>query len=154
MHEQIPDMMLDIYGTGRLESELRQQIQEKGLETCVSLRGWTSSPLVEHSNSDIYVLTSDYEGMPNALMEALAMGLPCISTDCDTGPEDLITDGENGFLIDLQQLFYVSTTKDRSPACLFCWQRIRFSLCLNYVMHCYRGMSQACQVSKLLFLIR
>ena len=44
-------------------------------------------------------MSSDFEGMPNALMEAMAVGLPCISTDCDTGPSDLITDGENGYLI-------------------------------------------------------
>lgn len=101
IHEQYPDMILDIYGTGQLENDLLQQIREKNLEQCVTLRGWTSNSLGEYSKSDIYVMTSDYEGMPNALMEALAMGLPCISTDCDTGPEDLITDGENGFLIDV-----------------------------------------------------
>jgi glycosyltransferase involved in cell wall biosynthesis len=44
-------------------------------------------------------MTSDYEGMPNALAEAMAIGLPSISTDCKTGPRDLIDDGKNGFLI-------------------------------------------------------
>ena len=44
-------------------------------------------------------MSSDYEGMPNALAEAMATGLVCISTDCRTGPRDLIKDGENGFLV-------------------------------------------------------
>ena len=49
--------------------------------------------------SDLFILTSNAEGMPNSLMEAMAAGLACISTDCPTGPSDLIEDGTNGILI-------------------------------------------------------
>lgn len=94
-----PDAVVNIFGKGGLEQQLGQQIEEKGLQNSVFLRGWTQDTLGEYEKGDIYVLSSDYEGMPNALMEAMAAGLPCVSTDCDTGPEDLITDGENGFLI-------------------------------------------------------
>ena len=48
---------------------------------------------------DLYILSSDFEGMPNSLMEAMAAGVPCISTDCPTGPSDLIVDGESGLLV-------------------------------------------------------
>ena len=47
-------------------------------------------------------MSSDYEGMPNALMEAMAEGLPCISTDCETGPADLIESRKNGILVPIK----------------------------------------------------
>ena len=53
----------------------------------------------EYQKGDMYLLTSDYEGMPNALMEAMALGMPCIATDCPTGPGELIKHGESGLLI-------------------------------------------------------
>ena len=53
----------------------------------------------EYGKYDLYLLTSDYEGMPNSLMEAMGAGLPCIATDCPTGPSELIEDGKSGFLV-------------------------------------------------------
>lgn len=97
--EKYPDAQLDIFGKGNLEDSLRIAIREMGLEGSVRLKGWTQDTLGEYANGDIYVMSSNYEGMPNALMEAMAVGLLCVSTDCDTGPEDLIVDGENGYLV-------------------------------------------------------
>lgn len=97
--EKYPDAQLDIFGKGLEETALRNLITELDLQNNVRLLGWTENTVREYVNSDVYVLASDFEGMPNALMEAMAVGLPCISTDCDTGPEDLITDGENGYLV-------------------------------------------------------
>ena len=57
--------------------------------------------------TELFVMSSDYEGMPNALIEALAMGVPCISSDCRTGPKSLIRDGQTGLLFrtgDLESL--------------------------------------------------
>ena len=51
------------------------------------------------NGSSMFVLSSDYEGMPNALLEAMGLGIPCISTNCPTGPEDIIIDKENGRLV-------------------------------------------------------
>ena len=98
-HEKHPDLRLDIYGDGDDRSLIEKKISDAGLQNVVSLKGWTQDILSEYEKSDLFVMSSKYEGMPNSLMEAMACGLVCVSTDCETGPSDLITDGENGFLV-------------------------------------------------------
>lgn len=89
-----------IFGTGSKKDFLEKKIRELGLENRIHLMGVTSSVAIELSKAKIFVLSSNYEGMPNALMEAMAVGLPCISTDCPCGgPRELIMDGQNGFLV-------------------------------------------------------
>ena len=95
------DVNLDIYGKGAEEGRLIALINELGLEDYVILKGWQQNVSSSCSEYDAFLLTSNYEGMPNALMEAMAMGLPCISTNCATGPSDLITDNENGILVEV-----------------------------------------------------
>ena len=63
--------------------------------------GRSNCMLKEYASADAFVLSSDFEGMPNALVEAMASGLVCISTDCKTGPRDMIIDGECGFLVNV-----------------------------------------------------
>ena len=94
-----PEVKVDIYGKGAEEERLSGMIADMDISDNVSLKGWTQDTVGEYLQHDAYIMSSDFEGMPNALMEAMAVGLPCISTDCDTGPSDLITDGENGYLI-------------------------------------------------------
>lgn len=86
----------DIFGT---EKKLRELIQKYHLEKRVFLAGWVKDMEVRYTQADAFVFGSDYEGLPNALMEAMASGLPCISTDCPTGPSVLIHSGENGLLV-------------------------------------------------------
>lgn len=88
-----------IYGEGELRNDLTHEINKRNLEKNIYLMGYTSNIIEAYNKSDIYVMTSNYEGMPNALMEAMAVGLPCISTDCPSGPSELIKDGENGLLV-------------------------------------------------------
>lgn len=97
--DKYPSVTLSIYGEGFLRENLRKLIEENGLEDNVFLKGWSDNVPDTYAKSDLYVMSSNYEGMPNALMEAMAMGLPSISTDCETGPSDIITDGVNGFLV-------------------------------------------------------
>lgn len=95
-----PDAKLMIYGEGKLRSDLTELIKSKGIEQNVLLCGNSNNVPEVLSKAEIFVLSSDYEGMPNALMEALAAGVPCISTDCPCGgPKSLITDKVNGRLI-------------------------------------------------------
>lgn len=93
---------LKIYGKGPLESSLSELSSELGVKDRVIFAGVTANVAEELLKADAFVMSSDYEGMPNALMEAMAAGLPCIVTDCPCGgPRSLITDGDNGFLIDV-----------------------------------------------------
>lgn len=97
--DKFPEAVLDIYGAGEERERLEQDIQDRHLENRVFLRGRTENVLEALKQADGYILSSKYEGMPNSLMEAMAVGLPCVSTVCPTGPRDLIEDGESGLLV-------------------------------------------------------
>lgn len=100
LKDSYPDLQLKIYGAGELETEYNNLITKKGLSKFISLEGRTLDVPLKLSEADIFVLPSDYEGMPNALMEAMAVGVPSIATDCPCGgPRMLIRDKENGMLI-------------------------------------------------------
>lgn len=90
---------MEIYGEGPLEKELQQLITDYDVAGCCRLCGRSHDMTRVYSSADVFAMTSNYEGMPNALMEAMAAGLPCVSTDCPTGPAELITNGDNGFLV-------------------------------------------------------
>lgn len=99
-----PTMKLKIYGAGNQNGdtlpELEKQVKELELTDKVFFMGRRSDIAEQISQSRIYALTSNYEGMPNALLEAMSLGLACISTDCPCGgPRTVIQDGENGILI-------------------------------------------------------
>lgn len=95
-----PDIELDFYGDGVLHDELQARINSKGLSQSVHLKPSRKDIFSCIRTARIFVLTSDYEGMPNALMEAMALGLPCISTDCRPGgARALIDDGVNGIIV-------------------------------------------------------
>lgn len=85
-----PDAILKIYGEGSLRPRLEQQIAALGLTNKVLLMGATNNVAAALRTASLFVLSSDYEGMPNALMEAMAAGVPCVSTDCPCGgPREL-----------------------------------------------------------------
>ena len=94
------DAELHIYGKGPLLEELSEIASVEGLEDKVVFKGFRSNVWHDIEKASVYVLSSDYEGMPNALIEAMALGLPVISTNCPIGgPSELITSGENGILV-------------------------------------------------------
>lgn len=96
-----PDWGLEIIGDGPLKSTLLQLIQELGLEDKVLLHGQVSNPFGLLKGADIFVLPSRIEGFPNALLEAMAVGVACVSFDCPSGPSDLIQHGDNGLLVEV-----------------------------------------------------
>lgn len=94
------DAMLWIYGDGTLKESLENYLRENGLCENIFLKGITDNVPEALAEADVFVLPSDYEGMPNALLEAVAMGIPCISTDCPCGgPKMIIEDKKNGLLV-------------------------------------------------------
>ena len=101
VRKKYSDIHLKIYGEGNLDSEIRSMIKASGLEDTVELMGRTNDVMGVLSENDLFVMSSDYEGMPNALMEAMAFGMPCVSTDCPTGPRALIGNDERGMLAEL-----------------------------------------------------
>ncbi len=99
VHKIYPEYYLDIYGEGSQKEKLKQLCYKLNIDNFVLFHGNVPDVLEKIRNSAMYVMTSDFEGMPNALIEAMAVGLPCISTDCPCGgPKDLIENGVNGIL--------------------------------------------------------
>ena len=95
-----PACTLDIYGAGTADmvSQMQELITQLGMEENIRLCGWRRDISEKMAEYDAFLMSSDYEGMPNALAEAMAVGLICLSTDCKTGPKDMIDSGVNGFL--------------------------------------------------------
>lgn len=95
-----PDYTLEIYGDGPLRKEMEALINKLNLTDKVFLPGYVENIKNHIEKASLFVLSSNFEGMPNALMEAMAMGIPSVSTDCPVGgPRYLIKDGINGFLV-------------------------------------------------------
>jgi glycosyltransferase involved in cell wall biosynthesis len=101
--QHAPGWMLVILGkdvkTGNQRQNLQQQVDELNLSDRVKMPGCAGNILDWYRRADIFVLSSRYEGFPNALLEAMANGCSCISYDCDTGPSEIIINEQNGLLI-------------------------------------------------------
>lgn len=95
-----PDYQLVIYGEGVLKTNYEQEAENLGIKSKVILPGYTTDIGEKIKEASLFVLSSDYEGMPNSLMEAMALGLPCVSTDCDGGGARFLIENEkNGLLV-------------------------------------------------------
>jgi len=89
---------LVILGKGEFESELRRKAQEMNLDDHVFFLGFKANPYKYFFRAKLFVLNSRFESFGNVLIEALATGVPVLSSDCDFGPRDIIMDGQNGGL--------------------------------------------------------
>ena len=97
--DEFPEYKLKFLGEGDMRDEMTEKTKDLGLEDKVSYPGAVSNVFENIQDSALYVMTSNYEGMPNALLEAMCIGLPVISTKV-SGATDVIEHEKNGILID------------------------------------------------------
>jgi len=100
IHKKYPDYYLVIYGEGPERKYIEEVIVDNQLESSVYLPGIVENVLDNICDAEMFVLCSDYEGMPNVLIEAMGIGLPVISTKV-SGATELISHKENGLLVDV-----------------------------------------------------
>ena len=93
------DADLLILGEGGLRGDLERQAAKLGLREHVSMPGWANDPFSRMRACDVFVLSSKTEALPTALIEAMACGLPCVSTRCRYGPDEIIEDSRSGLLV-------------------------------------------------------
>lgn len=112
VRQKRPDMLLEAFaralhqvraelwlvGTGRSEAAMRRQVERLGIGTHVRFFGFASNPYPYMRRADVCVLTSDYEGLPNSLIEAQGLGVPAVATRCPYGPDEIVVPGESGIL--------------------------------------------------------
>lgn len=104
IHKKYPDWKLDIWGDGSLRNELQSSIDRVGLNGIITLCGHSNDIDSKLNDASIFVLSSRFEGFPMVLVEAMSHGIPCISFNCPNGPSDIIKNGENGIIVENQNL--------------------------------------------------
>ncbi len=88
-----------LLGDGPLRLELERLVADLGLTTMVELPGYVENPLKYFAKADVFVLSSRVEGLPNVLVEAMMCGCTPVSTDCPTGPREVLQNGKCGYLV-------------------------------------------------------
>ena len=89
---------LVILGWGSDRPQLEALIQELGLQDDVDLPGYVQNPYAYMARSTVFALSSAWEGLPTVLIEAMALGIPVVSTDCESGPSEILAQGQYGYL--------------------------------------------------------
>ena len=99
VNKKYPKILLNLYGDGPLKINLEKLSKKLGIQNVVTFHGKCDNMYSIYAKHKFFLMSSEEEGMPNVLMEALASGCACISTDCNFGPSELIENGRNGFLV-------------------------------------------------------
>ena len=135
LKSKFPSWTLNIYGEGPLRSNLESLCRELEISSWVRFHGRIHNPYTVLYQANIFVLSSRFEGFPNVLLEAMACGLPVISTDCPSGPREIIQNGKNGIL--------VPSENDEALANAMEWlmvnevERQRLGICAKDVAQCF-----------------
>lgn len=109
VYKEDPNTRLIIFGEGSERENLEKYIHKLGLSEVVSLPGFVTNIYSYLSKASVFTLTSNYEGLPTVLIEALACATPVVSTDCPSGPREILSDGQFGILTPVKD--HVSLTE-------------------------------------------
>lgn len=121
---QAQEWTLEILGEGSRRGELEAQVAALSLSGRISLPGWVQPIWEPLARSTLFVLPSRYEGFPSALLEAMAVGLPCVAVDCQSGPRAILDDS-SGWLVEnsvsgltagLRQMIFDQAARERLAA--------------------------------------
>ena len=108
------DGKLIILGEGAERAVIEAQIEKRGLTGDVELRGYVADPVPWMARASLFVLSSRHEGLGNVLVEALAAGAPVVSTDCPSGPREILEDGKLGQLVPVDDVEALADAMERT----------------------------------------
>lgn len=110
VHNEHPEYKMILYGEGPFLEQYKQQAESLGIAGLIEYPGYVRGVAKTIREDGIFVLSSRYEGIPNSLIEALSVGIPCVSTDCTPGgPRFLTKDGKNGLLVPVDDVDAMAT---------------------------------------------
>ena len=120
-----PEDRLMLLGSGPLEGALRDQARDLGLARKVIFAGFQPDPTPFYETADLFVLSSNYEGFGNVIVEALASGTPVVSTDCPSGPAEILKYGEFGTLVPVRDKKALAAAMQKSMKTPFDGDKLR-----------------------------
>lgn len=100
VHKQLKNTQLRLVGDGHLTEQMKRLAVQLDIADSVIFHGVCSNMEQVYAAADVVALSSEYEGMPNCLIEAIGCGIPVVSYDCPLGPREIIEDGVNGYLVE------------------------------------------------------
>lgn len=104
VHEKYPEAVLRMVGSGNLDAQIKELVENKSLADSVIFDGIRDDMEQVYATADVVALSSDYEGMPNCLIEAIGCGIPVVSYDCPLGPSEIVYNDVNGYLVELHDV--------------------------------------------------